>query len=285
MLVKAFAKINLTLDVVGKRSDGYHKLSSVMREISLYDELNITLKKVKGENKTFINVDHHDIPTDENNICHKAAMLFFEEYGMADTQVIIDIKKQIPAAAGLGGGSSDAAAVIKALNVLCHVGASDKDLETLAADVGADVPFFIKGKTQHAQGMGEILEPLDFPYKVYYIICKPERAALTKEIFRDFDNLVLTGVITSANFTTAKFLNCVNLGLSPFDNVGNMLAPVVENLFTEVSVIRKRLQGMGAYASMTGSGTAVFGVFSTYAAAVDAYNELKKDYKDTFLTV
>ncbi len=285
MVVKAFAKINLTLDVVGKRHDGYHKLSSVMHEISLYDELDVTVRKIKGDNSAVVTSDSFSVPSDENNLCHRAAMLFLEEYGMASTVVNIDIKKKIPVAAGLGGGSSDAAAVIKALNKLLRVEAPAGDLERLAADIGADVPFFIRGKTQHARGMGEILEPLDFPYKVYYIICKPDYEALTKEIFRDFDNLVLSGVINSANFTTAKFLDCVRLGLSPFEHVGNMLSVVAENLFPEVAKIRKRFESFGANSCMTGSGTAVFGVFSTYAAAIDAYNDLKQDYENTFLTV
>ena len=153
LVVKAPAKINLGLEVIGKRADGYHDIVTIFQEIALADELELTLNE---EGITF-SVDDPSLPTDAENLAYRAASLFFENYSKK-CGVEIKLIKKIPHQAGLGGGSSDAAAVLKGLNQLCNKPYSADDLAQIALKLGSDVPFFLRGGTAYATGRGEILE-------------------------------------------------------------------------------------------------------------------------------
>ena len=293
MNLKAYAKINLTLDIVGKREDGYHNLSTVMQEISLYDEITLLAKKnkktangdSKSNNKIILKIKNSDIPVDKTNTCYKAAELFLDYYKITDTLVKILVRKNIPVAAGLGGGSSDAAAVFKGLNKLLNINAPLSELEKLSVKVGADVPFFIRGGLQLAEGVGEKLTPLPSQEKPYFIIAKPNDGALSGSVFRDFDRMVANGEITSANYKTRKFLHALSLGNSPFEHTGNMLAFVTERQCSKVRELREQFEHWGVNASMSGSGTAVYGVFSSYLAAASARQKLKNDVEHIHICV
>lgn len=174
MNIKAYAKFNLTLDVKDKRSDGYHEISSLMQEISVCDDISILVKNSRRGNAAFIRCSDPEVPCDERNTCHKAVFAFFSYFGIKDKLVKITLKKGIPLRAGLGGGSSDAAAVINALNKILKIDAPADVLEKVALEVGADVPFFIRGGMQRADGIGEKLTPVTCNFKPYFIVAVPE---------------------------------------------------------------------------------------------------------------
>lgn len=180
MKIKAYAKINLALDVGARRADGYHEIDSVMQSVSLYDTVNI-------ERAADITVNCKDSTlSGKENIAFKAACLFFEISGITGG-VCIDIEKNIPYPAGLGGGSADAAAVLSGLNVLYGAGLSQKQLETAAVVLGADVPFFINGGTQRARGIGEILTPITTLTQGYLVIALNGQKTSTGEMYRRLD--------------------------------------------------------------------------------------------------
>ncbi len=185
MRIKAYAKINLALDVVGKRADGYHEIDSLMQTVSLYDSVNI-------EKSDKISVNCGDLSGDKN-IAFRAAELFFEITGISGG-ADINIEKNIPYPAGLGGGSADAAAVLSGLNLLYGAGLSSEELETAAVRLGADVPFFIKGGTQRAQGIGEILTPLEPLLNGYLVIALNGEKPSTGEMYRKLDSAPHTAV-------------------------------------------------------------------------------------------
>ena len=172
MQLQAFAKVNLTLDLTGRRADGYHLLRTVMQEISLCDDVSVQIKP-SDQPQIYLKMNHADIPQDKTNTCYKAAEAFFKTFDITDYSVKIVVDKKIPSGAGLGGGSSDAAAVLRALNVLTQKHASEETLEKIGLDVGADVPFFIRGGTQLAQGIGEQLTPLPVSKTPYFVVIKP----------------------------------------------------------------------------------------------------------------
>lgn len=280
MKIKAYAKINLTLDITGKREDGYHDLETVMQEVSLYDELDISIKKHTGGNLIGLKANIPQLPTDERNTCYKAAQRFCEQFGIKDTEIRIKLNKNIPIGAGLGGGSADAAAVLKALNKLLKVNADIISLEELAVKIGADVPFFIKGGLQLAEGIGEKLTPLRMKQNPYYVIAKPSVDALSINIYKEFDKLC-----SVPNPTTGSFINKIIEGAEPFEHIGNMLSAVTEAQHEKVKKIRETLQELGARSCMSGSGTAVFGIFGSYLSAMHAVNSLRESFLADFIKI
>ena len=183
MKIKAYAKINISLDVVGKRKeDGYHLLRMIMQNIDLYDEIYVEKRK---EGIT-IDCNKNYVPTDSRNLAYKAAMLFKEKYNIKEG-VYINIIKNIPVSAGLAGGSTDGAAVLKLMNKLFEINASDEELMEMGLSLGADIPYCIKGGTALCEGVGEKITPLK-PFKdKILVLVKPSFGVSTKEVYKAFD--------------------------------------------------------------------------------------------------
>lgn len=258
----AFAKVNLTLDVLGKREDGYHDLCSVMQAISLHDD--ITLELNTGEPwQMFCDAD--GVPCDSRNLAWKAARVFFDAIGWAPDGISIRIHKQIPSQAGLGGGSADAAAVLRMLNEWKNVPLSTQELCALGAKVGSDVPFCVLGGTALAEGRGERLTRLPDAPQMYFAVYKPNAAFSTPELFAKLDAVTITKRPDTAAMCQA--LRCGDKAA-----VGaclcNVFEQAVADSFPELAEIKSVMLNSGALgAQMTGSGSAVFGIFETEAAA------------------
>ena len=275
----AYAKINLSLDIISKMADGYHNLITVMQSVSLSDEITIECTAGEGVN---ISVDLPYLPGDERNIAAKAARAFFNHTGITGFKTNIIIKKNIPVCAGLGGGSTDGACVLRMLDKIFETKLERSSLETLGAAIGSDVPFSIGGGTKLAKGRGELLINLPPLPHCYIVICKPPFACSTPELFGrikcekirarpDTDGLV-------------KALEEGNLG-GVARRMYNVFEDVLPRGKTDIAEIKSCLLDIGALgAVMTGSGPSVFGVFDKKETARTAYEQLKNDYKDCFLT-
>ncbi len=265
--VKAYAKINLSLDITGKRDDGYHLLRTVMQSISICDI--ITIVKTEGDDIT-ITCDNPAIPLGEKNIVYKTAKLFFEKTGKS-SGLEINIEKHIPHQAGMGGGSADAAAMLVALNELFEAGLSAKELCEIGVTLGADVPFCIEGGTALCEGIGEIITPLQPLRKCVVLISKPKKGISTVEAFRVFDSL--TGI--SSPDVDAMVIAISN-GLPYAQHCKNVLEFTA--LLAELDEIKSGMKAYGATAScMTGSGSAVFGLFESEFPAKECYKKLQED--------
>lgn len=250
MLEKAFAKINLGLDIVGKRSDGYHEVNMVMQSIALADEIELLPAE-----KISVTTDQADIPDGPENLAWKAAMLLSEKYGHKPN-VQIRIRKRIFAAAGLAGGSADAAAVLRGLNRFWHLGLSQEKLETLAAELGSDVPFCIRGGTAAATGRGEILEPLPDMPETWLVLAKPKVSVSTAWAYQNFRN---------ENITKRPDIDAMKTAIknsdkqSIIDCMGNVLESVTAKTHQQIDTIKEVMMANGAEISlMSGSGPTVF---------------------------
>ena len=179
---KAYAKINLGLDVIGRLENGYHEVRMIMQTVGIYDVL--TLQKIPSG--IVVTTDNGELPTDENNLIYKSAKLMIEKYGLSEG-VKIHLEKNIPIAAGMAGGSTDAAATFKGMNELFMLGASEEELRELGVKVGADVPYCIMGGTALAEGIGEKLSALPAPPDCYLLIAKPEINVSTKYVYEHLD--------------------------------------------------------------------------------------------------
>lgn len=258
------AKINLFLAITGKRADGYHELLSLFCPITLYDTLTLRF----GEKLISVSCDHPDVPENEDNIAFKAAQLFFRQMGK-DEGVLISIDKQIPVAAGLGGGSSNAATVLTALNQYYNHPFSQHELAAIGLKIGADVPFFIFGKPALASGIGEKLIAVERikPYKI--IVIFPGFGVSTAEVYKKF-NLRLTKCkkqLKDSYFRSAN-IDAVNCACNDLESVAEVLYP-------EISGVKEALIAQGAkIALMSGSGSSVFGLFSDMPEAQQAFRAL-----------
>ncbi len=244
MLVKAYAKINLTLDIISKRADGYHLLDSAMQTVSLHDTVS-----VKKYDKITVFCDDGSL-CGEDNLAFKAAQNFFAAAGIIGGAKI-NIKKRIPVSAGLGGGSSDAAAVIVALDKLYGTKFSDEKLNEIALSIGADVPFLLNGGTARVGGIGEeiiILKPIE---PLYVLLVKNGEKQSTTQMYQKIDS------ITQEEFYTERFVNSLNNGLIDYS--------AVQNAFLSVSNSQKAidiLNKTNALAvSLSGSGPTVFSLY------------------------
>lgn len=276
---KAFAKINLSIDVVSKMDDGYHSMRMVMQSVGLYDE--ITLSCAPGEG-IFVTTDLKYLPGDERNIASRAASVFLEHTGITGCRLDIGIKKNIPVCAGLGGGSADGAAVLRALNTMFETKLDRPTLERLAVKIGSDVPFCVAGGTALAEGRGEKLTSLPPLPDCRIVICKPSFAISTPELFSRID----CGKIR---------LRPDTIGLIDALEKGNLsgVARRMYNVFEDVlpkgagaiGEIKAKLCDRGAIgAVMTGTGSAVFGLFTEERLAREAHEDLKRTYHECFLT-
>lgn len=263
--LNAYAKINLTLDIVGKRQDGYHLIRSVMQSISLCDTLTVE----KSEEMSLY-CDRDDVPCDERNIVYKIAKAFFE-YTDINGAVKVDIKKRIPSQAGLGGGSADGAAVLVGLDKLFNTNLSTQTLCQIGHTVGADIPFCIMGGTLLAEGIGEKLTPLTPLCDCTIVLAKPNFGIDTKVAYSTFDTLKET-----PDFCTDVLIK--SLGGKVEDT-----APKLNNMFEaclnseKIEAVKLKLLAEGAKgACMSGSGSAVFAMFDNFARAKVACEEMQK---------
>lgn len=253
--IQAPAKVNLYLDITGRRADGYHLLETVMQSVSLYDEVFVEYSG-GGSGRITVECDRPEIPSGESNIAYKAARLFLERSG-ADADVAIKIKKQIPSGAGMGGGSSDAAAVLAALSGCVEIPSGA--LYETAAQVGADVPFCLCGGTAECRGIGEQITRLTMPRDFAILAVKPEFSCPTGEAYAKYDRSPI-----AARGCMGEFIRDMQRG--SFGGTYN----VFRELYCDSRIERtidamKRGGALGA--ELSGSGSAVFGVFSDEAAA------------------
>lgn len=274
---KAYAKINLSLDVIRKRPDGYHDVKMIMQQIDLYDEIKITEIE---ERKIEIKTDLPYLPSDSRNIAYKAAMLVMEEF-QTQKGISISIKKRIPVAAGLAGGSSDAAAVLKCLNEIWHLNMTKEDLMAKGKQLGADVPFCILGGCALAEGIGEILTPIK-GLDCFVVLSKPPISVSTAAVY---GKLELNRIKKHPN--TEQLISDISENRT--DNLKRNMVNVLENVaIKEYPIIVYTKDIMNecgpAAAVMSGSGPTVFGIFNNYEKAEKAYRRLLKINRDTFLT-
>ncbi len=278
MLLSAPAKLNLTLDVLARRPDGYHELSTIMQTVSLCDIVEVEAVR-STRTHIAVKTDQAYLPVNERNTAYKAAAAFLSECGI-EAEVSITIQKKIPVGAGLGGGSADAAAVLYALNTLLSVELDGERLNRIAAGVGADVPFALRGGCAVAGGIGERLSGLPVFEELHIVICKPRLSASTKTIFSKLKVAEIQEHPDTAG--AAEAIRQKNIGALAF-RLFNVLEPITASVRPCVREIHKRLLQAGALgAAMTGTGTAVFGVFADEAAARSAAERLKSRYEHTY---
>ncbi|MBW7573555.1 4-(cytidine 5'-diphospho)-2-C-methyl-D-erythritol kinase [Caproiciproducens faecalis] len=272
--VKANAKINLTLDITGKREDGYHLLRMVMQSVSLCDTLTL---RTEGEG-TRLFCDRDEIPCKETNTVYQAAAAFFALTGIAPN-LTVHIKKVIPTQAGLGGGSADAAAVLHALNQIHGTGLTEETLCALGLKIGADVPFCVVGGTVLAEGIGEKLTVLPSMPPCHIVICKPPVGVNTQRAYALADAASKRGSGFSAAMLEAVQTQDLH---AVAQNLGNEFEQVMH--LAEVQHIKTAMTRHGALgACMTGSGSAVFGIFEDPAKALSCQSALKDVYPEVFV--
>ena len=276
----AFAKLNLTLDVLGKRDDGYHDLKSVMQTISIRDDIEIDV----GTGKPWcLKCDKEGIPTDERNLAWKAAKVYLDAVKKDPEGLEIRITKRIPSEAGLGGGSADAAAVLRALNRYYGAPLSILALAELGAQVGSDVPFCTLCGTAMVEGRGERLRKLPDLPECVFVICKPDFSSSTPELYRKLDETEIAKHPDNQAMESALLAG--DLG-KVAENVWNVFDPVVTAEHLELNYIKSILNSYGSLAQqMTGSGSAVFGVMPNFEYAAVACNMLKDNYPQVFIAM
>ncbi len=280
IILKGRAKINLTLDVVGKRDNGYHDLEMIMQTVNLYDTIYIRKTKVLGVR---LKSNYSWLPTNEKNIAYKAAELFFKESGI-NGGVAIEITKRIPVAAGLAGGSTDAAATLVGLNRLYETHYSKEKLMEMGLKLGADVPFCIARGTMLAEGIGEELTPLTPMPTTYVVLVKPPFSASTAAVYKGLDvNNIKKHPKTQVVIEALKNGNVQEIA----SNMSNVLEEVTISMYPEIAKIKEEFMQQGAMGTMmSGSGSTVFGLFETEEAAHKAckYFKVKHDIREVYVT-
>jgi 4-diphosphocytidyl-2-C-methyl-D-erythritol kinase len=273
--IRAPAKINLGLRVVGKRADGYHLLDTIMVAVTLFDDLEIKKRKrdkSKGEQVAQLRVtcDHPLVPRGEKNLAYRAASLLLHKAGVTEL-LDIHIRKRIPVGAGLGGGSSDAAAAMVGITRLLKLHFSPRRLEKLAACIGADVPFFIRARPVRARGIGDKLTPLKRVPSWWLVILYPGFPVSTAWVY---GNLRLNLTKSRAN---TKLSTLLTSAPKFADLLVNDLEVVTVKRYRRIKLLKDSLIELGAAkALMTGSGSAVFGIFGSREKAKMAYRKLRK---------
>ena len=272
--LRAFAKVNYALEVRGVRADGYHEISTVMQSISLFDE--VELERVDEGFRLLVEPEGTSIgPNDKNTVC-RAWRLLREATG-EELPVRVRLRKAIPAGAGLGGGSADAAAALVGFNEMFGLGLGEAELRGIGLRIGADVPFCVSGGTALGEGIGEVLTPLPAPPDHHLIVAKPEAGAETARIYKAYDDERQV----ERRPSIAPTLEALRAGdlRALAHRLGNDLAPVTETLVPEVVELREALARVGALgAIMSGSGTAVYGIFGTEDAARGAMRGIEAPF-------
>ena len=268
LMVKAYGKVNLWLDITGSLDNGYHSLNTVMRRIDLFDEIELKT----GDKGIKVSCDNPFVPSDERNIAYKAAAAFYEATGLPP-EISIAIKKVIPVEAGLGGSSTDGAAVLTALNTLYGDILSKEELIRMGTGLGADVPFCITGGTAKCGGIGDIITPMESG-ELYLVIVKPNFVCNTTKGYRSYDRCPLSENSGFSLFCEKLDKSCLHWGKDMYN--------IFERLYNnyEISDIKDALMDNGAHgALMSGSGSSVFGVFNTMEEAEKCFKAIPYDEK------
>ena len=267
MKINAYGKINLTLDVVGRREDGYHLLDTVMQTISVWDELEIQHSRQPG---VPLQCNRESLPTDSKNTAFRAAKFFLEDRGLQNEGVYIFLKKHIPSRSGMGGGSADAAAVLRGLNEMYETKLSAEKLMELGVKVGADVPFCVIGGAARCTGTGAQVEPIAPMPECWLVVCKPPTGMSTPRAYALLDQYPLSSIQA-----TPRMLEAMAVG--SLKRIGRSLA----NRFDEtlrmapVRALKRAMTDAGALgAMMTGSGSSVYGIFETEQRAREAMEQM-----------
>lgn len=275
--VNAYAKINLLLDIVNRRNDGYHDLFMIMQSINLYDTVTVTQTKSK---KITISCNIDDIPLDEHNIAYKAADAFFKATKIKNKGINIDIVKRIPHAAGMAGGSADGAGVLVALNELTGAGLTDDQLCAIGVKIGADVPFCIKGGTLLAQGIGDVLNKVKPLRRCYIVIAKPDCAVNTGYAYSQFDKCGKAHTPDKLGMLYAMQSRDLKEICSKMENVFEQFIAVDNKV--EIKNVMRENGALGV--CMSGSGPTVFGIFESKHQAEKAADKLAGLAKDIAVT-
>lgn len=285
MKLNAYAKVNLCLDVLRKREDGYHEVRMIMQNLDIYDELSFEVLKKNSDNTFSIKLvtNKDSIPTDERNLVYKAIKLMFETYNIG-ADIVVTLTKNIPVEAGMAGGSTDCAAAIKAVNELFGLGLSTDELMDLGVKLGADVPFCILGKTALSEGIGEVLTPINPLPMCHVVVAKPPINVSTKMVYTNLkvDSLEyhpdVDGMLKGLSDNDLdKIASCMD----------NVLETVTTKLYPEIEEIKKLMIKHGAKNSlMSGSGPTVFGLFEDEGNAKACVNAIIDEgmSKEVFLT-
>lgn len=274
----AFAKINLTLDVLGKRPDGYHDLKSVMQTISIRDDIEID---VDTDKPWVLTCDKENVPTDERNLAWKAAKVFYEHTKLETTGLEIRITKRIPMEAGMGGGSADAGAVLRALNKHYGEPLSILALAELGSLVGSDVPFCTLCGTAMVEGRGERLRKLSNIPDCCFVVCKPEFSSSTPELYKKIDEVAIAKRPDHSAMESALLAG--DLGKIA-ENIYNVFDPIVTQDHLELNYIKSIFNSYGSIAQqMTGSGSAVFAIVPDFEFAAVICNMLKDNYPNVYI--
>ena len=277
--VRAYAKLNLALDVLGRRADGYHEMRMVMQSVTLSDRIRLETGTGRPLRMT---TDLGFLPSNEKNLAAVAALRLCEAAGVSSEGLAIDLWKTIPVCAGLAGGSADAAAVLRGLNRLMRLGRSSAELAEIGARVGSDVPYCVRGGTALAEGRGERLTPLPPLPRCHVVLCKPAFSVSTPDLFERID-----GVRLRRRPDTLGLLGALEAG--DLAGVARRMYNVFEDALPprragEIGEIRNSLIQYGALgASMSGTGPTVFGLFRDASAARHACSALRETYRETFL--
>ncbi len=269
--VQAPAKINLTLDIIGRRPDGYHDVLMVMQTIDLYDRVTVS---TDNSGLISVNCDYPGVPCDDSNIAVKAAHLFFEYSRLDNPGISITIDKEIPTRAGMAGGSADGAAVIIALNKLFNTYLPPKTMQELAARLGADVPFCIQGGTVRASDTGVQMHKIPALPDCHIVVCKPSVSVSTAEAYALCDKKKFTHPPFTQEMVKALYQRDMFMITSSLYNDFEVALDLPE--VKEIKRIMYKSKARGAL--MTGSGSAVFGIFSSRRRAEACAEALKRDY-------
>lgn len=267
MKIKAYGKINLTLDVLGRREDGMHLLDTVMQSISIWDELDVQPSRQSG---IHLQCNKESLPTDTKNTAFRAAKFFLEDRDLRSQGVYIFIKKYIPSRSGMGGGSADAAAVLKALNQLFEAGLSTRQLMEIGAKVGADVPFCVLGGAARCTGIGSQVEPVAPMPDCWLVVCKPPAGMSTPRAYSLLDQYPL-----SSTQATPRMIEALEAG--NLKRIGKSLSNRFDDTIrlAPVRALKRAMLEAGALGSMmTGSGSSVYGIFETEQMAREAMDSI-----------
>ena len=269
--INSYAKVNVGLKILNKRPDGYHNISTIFQEIDLHDELTIS-KNISGcQFSSNVNWLHND----QNNLCVKAYNHMKDLYDIKGIDIVLT--KNISKSSGLGSGSSNAAAVLKSINKIYDLNVSDEDLMKIGSKIGADVPFFIKGGTQIGEGIGEKLIGLKSTIKGWYLIITPDLTIDTKWAYSQFKN-----ILDNATPPT-KFSDLFSEKVTDLDTIKffeNDFESVVFPTYPEIGAIKKNLFALGAkFASLSGSGSTVFGIFDDNVKIKKAFSHFSPMHK------
>lgn len=279
LVLAAAAKINLSLDVLGRREDGYHLVEMVMQTIALCDQI---ILEPTGTGTIRIHCSHPHVPLGRENLVWKAANLLRQEYGSPKLGADISIIKRIPVAAGLAGGSTDAAAALKGLNQLWNLNLPASELARLGAELGADIPFCLMGGTALARGIGEELTPLPPPPKLWVVLLKPNLGVSTAEVYGNYDGSQVQRRPDTQALIAA--LHTVD-SRAMVGSMANVLESVTFARFPLLKRLKQRAMEFGALvAQMTGSGPTIFALTEDYRRATAIANGLRHQVEFTHIT-